>query len=247
MGVILSGALDDGTYGLKVLKDSGGMAVVQDPNEAIFSSMPANAIRFVDVDYVLPAAQIAELIIRSSAVRAEGEGVRAEGKGAMARKKEIEPQNVAEETDVQETEREFGPPSGLTCPDCGGALREIQEARLTRYRCHVGHQFTQEGLDAGEQDKVEEALWSAIRVLEEHADLRRRMARRAELTGMNRVREAFAKSARDSQQQALTIRELLFGRSAPSPIPGIGGGNRQSGQARDGGPGQDLRRPEHER
>jgi two-component system chemotaxis response regulator CheB len=137
----------------------------------------------------------------------------------MARKKEVEPQNPAEETYVQEMSEKFGPPSGLTCPDCGGALWEIQEGRLTRYRCHVGHQFTQEGLDAEEQDKVEGALWSAIRVLEEHADLRRRMARRAESSGLNAVREAFEKSARDSQQQAHTIRELLFGRSGSSPIP----------------------------
>ena len=137
----------------------------------------------------------------------------------MARTKEPEPQDSAEETDVKEMEQEFGPPSGLTCPDCGGALWEIQDGKLMRYRCHVGHQFSIEGLDAEQQNAVESALWSAVRVLEEHADLRKRMARRAEAGGMKAVREAFAKSAHDSQTQAHTIRELLFGRTEPSPLP----------------------------
>jgi two-component system chemotaxis response regulator CheB len=212
MGVILSGALDDGSYGLKVLKESGGVAVVQDPGEATFPSMPANAIRVVDVDQVAPAGEIADLIVTWAATPTSGERV-------MARKNEPESQNAAESTNVQEMEEEFGSPSGLTCPECGGALWEIQDGELIRYRCHVGHQLSIEGLDAEQQNAVENALWSAIRVLEEHADLRNRMARRAEAGGMQTVSEAFSRSARDSEQQAHTIRELLFSRAEPSPIP----------------------------
>jgi two-component system chemotaxis response regulator CheB len=215
MGIILSGALDDGSYGLKVLKDSGGIAVVQDPDDASFPSMPANAIRVVDVDHVLPASQIADLIAKLSETLNKGEP-------AMARKKsqkEPEPQLVSDETDVQDMQKEFGPPSALTCPDCGGALWEIQDGALARYRCHVGHQYSIEGLDAEHQDAVEGALWSAVRVLEEHADLRHRMARRADAGGLKQVSDAFTRSARDSHQQAHTIRELLFGRAEPSAMP----------------------------
>jgi two-component system, chemotaxis family, protein-glutamate methylesterase/glutaminase len=226
MGIILSGALDDGSYGLKVLKDSGGVAVVQDPDEAPFPSMPANAIRVVDVDHVMPAAQIPAVITKLSELSPKKES-------SMARKiqpttdgprrggtgREPEPQNVADETEVQDMQETFGPPSGLTCPDCGGALWEIHDGALARYRCHVGHQFSIEGLDGEQQDAVESALWSAVRVLEEHADLRHRMARRAEASGMQTVSEAFTKSARDSHRQAHTIRGLLFGRDEPSPMP----------------------------
>jgi two-component system chemotaxis response regulator CheB len=212
MGVILSGALDDGTYGLKILKAAGGIAVVQDPDEAMVPSMPSNAMRFVAVDYVLPATDIADLIVRTAGTSVTGEHV-------MAPSKEPEPQNETDQTDVQEMQQEFGPPSGLTCPDCGGALWEIQDGKLARYRCHVGHQFTSEALDAEQQNAVEGALWSAVRVLEEHADLRRRMARRAEAGQMPAVSDAFAKSAHESQRQAHTIRELLFGRVLPSPVP----------------------------
>ena len=137
----------------------------------------------------------------------------------MARQKEPEPQNPTEETDVEEMEETFGPPSGLTCPDCGGALWEITNGELTRYRCHVGHQYTTEGLDAEQQDAVENALWSAVRVLEEHAELRNRMASRAQEAGMEAVSSGFSESAVDSQQQAHTIRELLFSRALPESQP----------------------------
>ena len=135
----------------------------------------------------------------------------------MARQKEPDPQNPADETDVAEMKEEFGMASGLTCPDCGGALWEIQDGDLTRYRCHVGHQFTTEGLDAEQQNGVESALWSAVRVLEEHAELRKRLATRAEAAGLDAVSSGFSRSADDSQQQAHTIRQLLFGRVASPP------------------------------
>lgn len=207
LGIILSGALDDGTYGLKLVKDAGGIAVVQDPKEAAFPGMPLSAMRYVDVDHVLSAVQIAELIASLNA------GPR-EGATTMARQKEPEPQNPAEETDVEEMEATFGPPSGMTCPDCGGALWELKNGELMRYRCHVGHQYTTDGLDAGQQHAVESALWSAVRVLEEHADLRKRMATRTQAAGMAAVASGFTDSALDSKRQADTIRQLLFSRSS---------------------------------
>jgi two-component system chemotaxis response regulator CheB len=209
MGIILSGALDDGTHGLQVLKEAGGIAVVQHPEEATFPSMPLSAIRGVAVDYVLRAEDIAALIVEKA-----GEG--RQGGDVMAKDQEPDPQTV--ETDVQDMEEEFGPPSGLTCPDCGGALWEIKDGKLLRYRCHVGHQYTEDGLDNAQTEVVEGALWSAVRLLEEHADLRRRMARRAAERGMDVLAAGFTETASDWHKQAHTIRELLFGRAVPAPL-----------------------------
>lgn len=211
MGVILSGALDDGTYGLKILKDAGGIAVVQDPKEATHPGMVLNAMRFVAVDHVLRASAIADLIIETSRAEASDEGEQ------VMPRREPDPQDPSVETDVEEMEQQFGPPSGLTCPDCGGALWEIRNGELTRYRCHVGHQFTADGLDAKQGEAFESALWSAVRVLEEHADLRKRMAQRAQDAGLTHVAVGFADSANESQRQAHTIRELLFGRTLTPP------------------------------
>ena len=213
MGIILSGALDDGTYGLKVIKNAGGIAVVQDPDEAPHPQMALSAMRFVSVDHVLRVTGIASLLVESC--KSEH---RAKGVPVMARR-EPEPQNPSHETDIKEMEYDFGLPSGLTCPDCGGALWEVRNGELTRYRCHVGHQFTTESLDAQQADAVEGALWSAVRVLEEHADLRKRMAQRAEAADMAHVAAGFSASADASQRQAHTIRQLLFGSASPSLQP----------------------------
>lgn len=64
VGVVLSGALDDGTAGLGMIKMKGGTAVVQDPAEATHRSMPLNALDYVAVDHKLPAAKIGALLGR---------------------------------------------------------------------------------------------------------------------------------------------------------------------------------------
>jgi len=53
MGIVLTGMLDDGTLGLHIVKSEGGIAIVQDPADAMFSAMPSNALKTVAVDYVL--------------------------------------------------------------------------------------------------------------------------------------------------------------------------------------------------
>ena len=140
---------------------------------------------------------------------------------------EPEPQDPADETTVQEMNNEFGAPSALTCPDCGGALWEIEDGQLVRYRCHVGHQYSSEGLDNGQSDVVEEALWTAVRVLEEHADLRARMSRRAGGAGLEAVSSSFSDSAEMAHRQAQAIRDVLLANGMPptgrspngSPVP----------------------------
>jgi two-component system, chemotaxis family, protein-glutamate methylesterase/glutaminase len=229
IGVVLSGALDDGTYGMKVIQDGGGTTVVQDPNEATVPSMPLNVLRTIDVDHVLRASAIADLIVRAADSRSQGDV-------AMARSKEPDPQNLRDETELEEMLEDFGPPSGLTCPDCGGSLWEIEDGKLMRYRCHVGHQFTPDGLDSEQSDAVEGALWSAVRVLEEHADLRRRMARRAKAAGLTVVSSGFEQSADETHRQAHSIRTLLFGRdvAVPMQLAVAGNGGEHAGDQMSG-------------
>src|SRR5438874_5444198 len=62
IAVVLSGSLDDGTAGLRLVKRLGGTTVAQDPEDALYPSMPASAVANEAADYVLPIADIAALL-----------------------------------------------------------------------------------------------------------------------------------------------------------------------------------------
>ncbi len=66
VGIVLSGMLDDGAAGLFAVKQRGGVAIVQDPADALFSDMPRSSMEVVDVDYCLKKDEIAPLLIRLS-------------------------------------------------------------------------------------------------------------------------------------------------------------------------------------
>jgi two-component system chemotaxis response regulator CheB len=223
IGVVLSGALADGTFGLSVIKHFGGIAIVQEPTDAIIPAMPLNAIKSVDVDHVAPARDIGAIIERlTSVVEARPGAV-----DMPRRKQELEPQ-LSPDTTVTEMQDLFGPPSALTCPECGGAMWEVQENRVLRYQCHTGHQYAPENLEEGQRDAIDGALWSAVRVLEEHAALKTRMAERAAGSGLTAVAEGFAEGARDAHEQAQRIRAVLFD---------LGNGGKGNGRKGNGGIG----------
>ncbi|TGM98504.1 chemotaxis protein CheB [Leptospira dzoumogneensis] len=64
IGLILTGSNSDGALGLKKIKEEGGLTIVQDPETAESSSMPAHAISTSSVDHILPLEGIQKLLIR---------------------------------------------------------------------------------------------------------------------------------------------------------------------------------------
>ncbi len=214
IGVLLSGALDDDVYGLRAIKTEGGLVVVQDPDDAEIASMPRNAIEHVDVDYILTAVAIAPLLTREI-------GLPRQGEVAMGGSDLDDPQLPGNKTDIADMNSMLGPPSGLTCPDCGGALWQIEDGNLVRFQCHVGHHYSPESLVMQQDQRVENALWTAVRALEERAELRRRMASQTEAAGLSAVSETFAEQARSAESQANEIRDVLSrsgGRTSASDV-----------------------------
>ena len=120
-----------------------------------------------------------------------------------------DPQLPGVKTDITDMNSTLGLSSGLTCPDCGGALWQIDDGNLVRFQCHVGHHYSPESLETQHDARVEEALWSAVRILEERAELRRRMANETHDKGMTVTSESFAEQARSAEMQADQIRDLL--------------------------------------
>jgi two-component system chemotaxis response regulator CheB len=199
-GVILSGALDDGTHGLLEVKHHGGLALVQHVEEAALASMPLSALRMVEVDHVLRLDELARKIADSA-----GHGAARTPLPSADRRPDPAKGGAHALTDGSLT----GPPSGFTCPQCGGALWEMRDGRALGFRCHVGHRFGESSVVAFQAQEVEDALWTAVRTLEEAVALRRRMADYAIETGLEGLAQAYLDGAKSAQLKAGQIRQVL--------------------------------------
>jgi two-component system, chemotaxis family, protein-glutamate methylesterase/glutaminase len=198
IGVVLSGSLDDGTAGLGFVKSRGGMAVVQDPNDAQYPAMPVNAIENVDVDHIARADQLGPLL--GELVVADA-GEAADATDEMARETETETDPAADDPDGMHLPN--GAPSNIACPECGGVLWESQIGNRAHFRCQVGHSYSPDSLVLEHSRSLEAALWAAARSLEERAQLMRRIARRGrERPGMKQRYTARAEAA-DNQAEVL--------------------------------------------
>lgn len=212
VGVILTGALNDGTAGLLAIKRRGGMAVVQDPADAFFPSMPESALEYVHADYCLPLAQIGPVLARLAHEPAPGEG-------AFSLPAEMEAEEKMTEMDeaMMQSEPRPGNLSAFTCPECKGTLWEIHDGGLLRFRCRQGHAFTGESMVAEQSEAVEEALWMALNILQESAQMSERMANEARHHNRHYAAARFEAMAQEKMQRASLIRQVLL--NGKSEIP----------------------------
>ena len=170
VGIVLSGSLDDGTAGLWAVKRAGGLALVQDPAEAAFPDMPLNAMRQVAIDQVLPVREMPSLLDRLTRESANGNG----HKSPAGHRLEVESMLGAGDIDMSS----IGTRSGLGCPACGGGLWELNEEGVVRFRCHVGHAYSEQSLVADQSESVDQALETARRIMKEHIGMLRRLIER---------------------------------------------------------------------
>jgi two-component system chemotaxis response regulator CheB len=244
LGVVLTGLLDDGAAGLRVVKERGGAAVVQAPDDALYPAMPLSAIAATDVDAVVPIDQMAATIGRllagtAAAFGPEGEpGIVAASGGrsnvaealaveaAPAAVVEGAPEAAVEGAPVAAVEAApalvadpHGTLTGLTCPECGGALRETRDGALQRFNCNVGHSYSVESMLSEQGRALESTLSGALRALEERAALLRRLALRS--SGITRRR--FEQRSRQTQEHANDLRETLLA-ADHAPAGGPDGG-----------------------
>jgi two-component system chemotaxis response regulator CheB len=226
IGVQLSGNLDDGVAGLRAIVRRGGVAVVQSPSDALYPSMPENALQEVEVDHVLPAAAIGALLGKLTA-----EQVAPDDWGGLDALLELE-NRIAHGLPGApiDASAELGPPSGYMCPDCHGALMELGPHR---YRCRVGHAWTGESLLRVQGAAFERALWSALRTLDEKITLARRMCDRATERGNTQIAERYRRVFAETTYAAETLREHL---AAVTPGPEVDSGQAESQDSSGAGP-----------
>jgi two-component system chemotaxis response regulator CheB len=201
IGVLLSGMLYDGASGLRAIKRCGGIAVVQ--ADAAYPEMPRHAIQATEVDYRVGAAELGALLV-------DLVGEPAGRSPEVPRDVLFEVRMAAGELAGIEAEERLGRLSPLTCPECGGSLWEIEDGPLLRHRCHVGHAYDGTMLLAEQAERIDRALWSALRAHEERAALLHRHAEHARAREAAREAKRWDELASEHDQHVQSIRELLL-------------------------------------
>lgn len=199
IGVVLSGALNDGTAGLKAITRCGGLAIVQDPADAAIADMPRSALHYVEGARCVPAAGIGPLL-------AELVMVPARPTGPVPRDIRLEAAIAEQELATMQTEDQLGQPSRFMCPECNGTLWEINDSPVLRFRCHVGHAYTGETMAAAQTSRIEETMWKLLRAHQERAALTRRLAENARTP---EIATHYARRAEVCQEDTEMVRRFM--------------------------------------
>jgi len=175
--------------------------VVQDPQDARYGEMPQNALDTAGADHLVSIDAMAPLLSALARDHVEG-GVPPGGKRGMG------------------SGCPPGAPSPFACPDCGGVLWQPPAGEPLRFECRTGHGFASDSLARVQEERAEEALWAAIRSLEETAAMARRLERRAHEGGSRRTGQRFGERAREHEARAAMLRRLVGAPPPTLPAPG---------------------------
>ena len=205
VGVLLTGRLSDGTSGLGAIKQCGGLTVIQNPETAQYSDMPGNALAEVEVDYIFDLEKMAAGIIDIChqplpPSRPIPDHVMKEALIATAVKSQVL------------VDKSLGEQVPFSCASCGGPLWQMNNDDGTkRYRCHVGHSFTQEALLQSQNIKLEETLWVSLRTLEEKKQLLSKMSSEFEEKSFNKLSESYRNKILEIDEHIKQLKNLIQG------------------------------------
>jgi two-component system, chemotaxis family, protein-glutamate methylesterase/glutaminase len=202
IGIVLSGGLSDGTAGLRAIKLCGGLAVVQTPGDALVHDMPNSAIKHVEVDHVVDADAMGGLL---SSLTRQIAGPTPEIPLTLR----LEAAIAAQELSDMRADDLLGRPSRFSCPECHGALWEIEDGAMLRYRCHVGHAYNADAVLSGQGEEIDRLLGTLLRSHQERAALAERMSVHERKRGRASLADQLARRAIDYGRNAELIRELL--------------------------------------
>lgn len=201
IGVILSGALDDGTAGAAAICACGGAVLVQEPEEAEAPEMPASVLRTLDGVRIIKSAELP--------------GALAAALGIPTVERPI-PENLRVEAHFAEDPMahlddypQLGNLSQNTCPECGGPLRQAPGDNL-RFRCHTRHAFSAHVLKERARQDIESSLWAAVRLFQQRANIERGLAHKESEKGRLQAADGYAMRAAESESHASVLHDLLM-------------------------------------
>ena len=202
VGVLMTGTLDDGVAGLRAIRDAGGFAIVQAPDDAPFPELPLRALQVLEPDRVLRAEAIAQELIES-ALLAVQPAVIPDDIGLEAT---LDRDAVASAVSMDR----LGKQTTLACPACSGPMWEIGDAKLRRYRCYLGHVESARAMLTDGTTQMEAALWSAVRALADRATTLETLAADAYRLGQKLSGDAYSTRATEAREQAELARQFIF-------------------------------------
>ncbi|MGY2053124.1 chemotaxis protein CheB [Methylobacterium sp. JK268] len=203
IGVVLSGLLSDGASGLGAIKRCGGLALVQDPADALADEMPLAALAAAPVDRAVEGARLGDVL---ADLARETAGPRRPVPPEIRLEVDIA---AGERIDSGELQR-IADPAPLTCPQCHGVLSQVRGEQPLRFRCQVGHGFTADILAREQESAVDEAMRVALRIVEERVELVSRMAEDGRRAGRPAVADLYADRAAEYRRYAETIRRAIL-------------------------------------
>ncbi len=206
IGVVLTGLLDDGTTGMLAIKRSGGTCIVQDPNEAEYPDMPLAVLNNMEVDYSIGLANMGEVIESITQTNPEEKPA---------------PDDVIIESEIAErvvvdydNVKQLGEKSIYACPDCGGGLWDITKkgggGKVVRYRCHIGHSYSEKDLVIKQGEIFESTLWTALRIMEERRNLLMKMENDHAKKGLAIIAKNYKEKADEIQGHVDKMKDVLF-------------------------------------
>ena len=212
IGVVLTGMLDDGTSGMWSVKRLGGLGIIQEPDDAQYPAMPTSVLEYVDVDYIVPIAGVADLLVEliQNDMTDERDIHEAEMEKAELERMKIEIDTAAQRNGFEKGIMEIGDLTPLTCPECHGVLVKLKEGNIVRYRCHTGHSYNVNSLLEGLVESVEMKLYEALKSLEETVLLLEESAIEDEENGDVPVAQSLIEKAEVARKRAIKLREFIF-------------------------------------
>lgn len=203
IGVILTGLLDDGTSGMWAIKRSGGTCLVQDPDEAEYPEMPLSVINNMEADHVAALSEMGALIAKTLKSR--------KGKMHAVPPDVLAESRIAEQTAVgiDDVRKLDVVQSVFACPDCGGGLWEAKNDIIKRYRCHIGHAYTETDLVLKQAEAAGATLWVALRMMEERKHLLKKMEIDYKKKGYKSLSENNVEKQGEMERHINTLRKIL--------------------------------------
>jgi len=203
IGIVLSGLLDDGVSGMDAIRRCGGVTIVQEPADAEYPDMPQSVLMSMKTDHCLAVEDMPDVIythLSTPVLRVPPpDSIKNEAMLSELVASRIDHMNAPGMTHTF-----------YTCPDCGGGLWELREGHVTRYRCHIGHTFTQNDLLSDQAEKIEGTLWVALRMMEERRHLLLKFAGKEGIKGFDTLADEHQRRAEEIELHIERLKEFLF-------------------------------------